>query len=499
MPHHVFISYAHQNNILVQDGAAGWIAHFKDALESFLGNHLDDFPEIWLDFKMRGNAKLDDTIAKTLCESSTLISVVSPRYLKSAWCMDELKMFCQKIDIKIGTKLRIFKVLRVKTPLNDTPAVFRDLTGYEFFVMGKDGRPHTLDPILGSEYKDKFYQTVDDLAFDIAELLKELEGGEQDVGLPDKNIPSPTATNPLPQKNDGLYLALPPPDLWEQYHNIRRDLRHRKIRVLPDSFDVPKPGQFEDFRETARENLRQSKLAVHLFDKNSLEQFGDEQSYVNIQMKLAAERAAEPNFSRLIWLGEDLRGDDEPVQNFISRIVEPSANNVDVLPTTLETFKTAIQDAYSKEPAKTPESKIETETRKIYVLYDKADVEAAQEIERRLLDDFDCELLSASDYLSLSGENAAKQIIEFHNQYLRECDGVLIYWGSSLAPWVRAKLSDLQKARGIERQTDFRAKGVYFDGDLTVKNNFLTREAMILKSENDLSQFVSQLGNGGQH
>ncbi len=487
MSHHVFISYAHQDNIPAEGGAEdGWIARFEKALKSFLGGWFGDAPEIWIDFGLPGNAELSETLKKTLRESATLISVVSPRYLKSSWCKKELELFCQKNDIKVGNKLRIFKVLKANIPLNDTPAVFRELTGYEFFVV-ENGTPRILTPDFGGEYKNKFFLKVSDLAYAISELLNELENtppnDELTIGQP-AILPDDAAA-----KNDALYLALPPPDLWEQYENIKRDLLHRKIRVIPDSFTIPDAEKLEDFKKTTREYLRQCKLAVHLFDKESLAQ-ADEQSYVGVQMRLAAERAADPKFSRLIWLGGELRGDEESVRDFTGRVIgsASSGGKVDVLPGALEAFKTALLDAITEKPSPV----------KIYVLYQNADSAAAKEIERKLFDYFDCEVLPSSDYLSLSGENAAAEIVAAHNDYLRDCDGVLIYRSSQSKIWARGKLSELENiGNGDDRQKEIRARAIYLDENLTDRDDFRTREAIVLKNEKDLSQFVRQLKRSG--
>ena len=55
MAHHVFISYAHLDNVPAQEDAKGWITNFHDALNSFLGQYYDEMPVIWRDPKIAGN------------------------------------------------------------------------------------------------------------------------------------------------------------------------------------------------------------------------------------------------------------------------------------------------------------------------------------------------------------------------------------------------------------------------------------------------------------
>ncbi|HHP7244045.1 MAG TPA: TIR domain-containing protein, partial [Elainellaceae cyanobacterium] len=136
----IFISYTHIDNQPLTDGQKGWISHFHNCLKLRLAQLRGKEPKIWLDTKrIAGNDYLEPSIVQRLPKVALLVSVFSPRYLQSTWCMRELKEFCQAAHqsggLQVGEKSRLFKV--VKTPLerDEYPPETQDLLGYEFFQI----------------------------------------------------------------------------------------------------------------------------------------------------------------------------------------------------------------------------------------------------------------------------------------------------------------------------------------------------------------------------
>ena len=106
------------------------------------------------------------------------MSVLTPRYLKSDWCIKELREFCERAEqsggLVVNNKARIFKVL--KTPVDtqeSLPSVVKELLGYEFFTI-EDGAPLELDPAYGEKFGQDYNRKVVKLAWDVAQLLKTL-------------------------------------------------------------------------------------------------------------------------------------------------------------------------------------------------------------------------------------------------------------------------------------------------------------------------------------
>jgi hypothetical protein len=71
-----------------------------------------------------------------------LVSVLSPRYVKSDWCRKELQEFIhaaeQRGGVFINNKSRIFKVVKTLVPREQHPIEIRGLLGYEFFHIPSD-------------------------------------------------------------------------------------------------------------------------------------------------------------------------------------------------------------------------------------------------------------------------------------------------------------------------------------------------------------------------
>src|SRR2546423_14134869 len=110
-----FISYGHIDNQHVED-EKGWIDNLHERLERRLGELLGHPPKIWRDPRLPGNVYFADVLGDRLGKTSVLVSVLSPGYLQSPWCMGELKEFCRLAELsgglKVGERLRIFKVVK---------------------------------------------------------------------------------------------------------------------------------------------------------------------------------------------------------------------------------------------------------------------------------------------------------------------------------------------------------------------------------------------------
>jgi hypothetical protein len=61
---HLFISYAHLDNLPTPDTGQGWVTRFQQYLESYLSANLKEDAKIWRDDKLRGNDIFADEIIK---------------------------------------------------------------------------------------------------------------------------------------------------------------------------------------------------------------------------------------------------------------------------------------------------------------------------------------------------------------------------------------------------------------------------------------------------
>ena len=86
----VFISSAHLDNIGLVEGHKGWVANLHRALEIRVAQLMGKQSRIWWDPKLRGNDVFAETLIDRLRRVAALVSVVSPRYVKSEWGRKEL-------------------------------------------------------------------------------------------------------------------------------------------------------------------------------------------------------------------------------------------------------------------------------------------------------------------------------------------------------------------------------------------------------------------------
>lgn len=107
----VFISYAHADN---QDG---WVTRLRDRLTQKLNPFLANRVRVWFDDRIRPGTYFKDDIQGTLRNTPIFVSVVSPSYLDSYFCMvDELEWFQKQ-----GGK-DVIQLLKVPVDEQDIPA-----------------------------------------------------------------------------------------------------------------------------------------------------------------------------------------------------------------------------------------------------------------------------------------------------------------------------------------------------------------------------------------
>jgi TIR domain len=95
--HDVFISYAHLDNQELIEGKRGWVANFHRALEIRVAQYLGNKPDIWRDPKLHGSDAFAETVITKVHGSAVMISILSPRYVRSEWTRREVSEFVNAI------------------------------------------------------------------------------------------------------------------------------------------------------------------------------------------------------------------------------------------------------------------------------------------------------------------------------------------------------------------------------------------------------------------
>ena len=162
----IFISYAHIDDMALVEGQKGWISSFHRALEIRLGQLLGRTPRIWRDPKLQGNDAFADRLVDRLPGVAILVSVISPRYMKSDWCLRELHEFTKAAartgGVRVGHKVRVFKIVKTPVPLEQQDPELQHMLGYDFFTADPhSGRPKELSQTADAEIQRLYWAKQD--------------------------------------------------------------------------------------------------------------------------------------------------------------------------------------------------------------------------------------------------------------------------------------------------------------------------------------------------
>ena len=131
----VFVSYSHG----VQGGESETDAPLRDwtlelirKLETDIravDTEFDDL-HIWRDEQIDPTIHISDELRGKVKSSGILLIVMSPRYLTSTWCQNELEWFRQQVQDRERDQGRVFVVRVLRTDENRWPDFLRDARGH---------------------------------------------------------------------------------------------------------------------------------------------------------------------------------------------------------------------------------------------------------------------------------------------------------------------------------------------------------------------------------
>ncbi|MBD2551467.1 TIR domain-containing protein [Microcystis elabens FACHB-917] len=452
--HHVFISYAHIDNLPLSEEQQGWISRFHNTLEVFLSQRLGGRARIWRDLKLQGNDIFGDEIVHAFRDAALFLSVLTPRYVRSDWCKREIHEFCEHAASADGlileNKSRVFKV--IKTPVDRgtveriLPPVVRNSLGYEFFVQDEQG-PMELDPDFGETFKQDYLRKVCILANNAAQMIQRFE--TEKVGLARTHSEAAAAL----EKKTVIFLASCSFDLRDQRELIEADLRSHGYKVLPEQ-RLPAEDEAEHIQAVAA-LLEQAHLSLHLVGSGygAVPDGPSHQSLVEIQNSMAADRSASHGLPRLIWLPQGTQGEQPDQVRFLTTLRRQAApqRGADLIDGTLENLRTVlhasldrlenpsplppeISSASSAEPNDTAPA-----GRMLYLICVATDRKATLPLRK---------LLKAEGWeVSLPAfAGDASALRETHEDMLRNCRAVLIFYGAGDEAWHRSVAMDLLRA-----------------------------------------------------
>jgi hypothetical protein len=465
----IFISYAHIDNQPLAKGLKAWVEAFHEGLGVKLAQLLGEEVKIWRDLKLQGNDVFADTLNKHIAKSAILISIISPRYVKSEWCLRELNEFCRLAEmstgVQIGDKLRVFKVVKTHVSYDEHPPLLQGSLGYEFYEYDQARkRAKEFSPETVPAPDIRYWEKLNDLAYDIKQLIETLRYSSAPAGA---NASTPAAT---------IYLAETTSDLTEQRDKIKRELQQHGHVILPDK---SLPLVARAFEREVSDCLSRSQLSVHLIgERYGIIPEGASRSVIELQNDLAATEGGDRR--RIIWMPVGLQPQDESQQRFVNQLRLGLSNHqgTDLLETKLEDLKTVIQEKLARQnkPEPAAPASSDGDPASVYLICDRQDMDAVRPIE---------------DYLFNEGlevtlpvtEGDETQMIQDHKDNLMMCDAVMIYYGRAGEIWLRMKQRELQKIAGYGRTAPLAAKAIYITGPPTdSKERIREHDALVIKN-----------------
>ena len=453
---HVFISYAHIDNLPLSPEQQGWISRFHHTFSVFLSQRLGMQAQIWRDQKLQGNDIFGDEIVKQFRETALFISILSPRYVRSFWCKKEVTEFCDHAKghggLTVDNKSRLLKV--IKTPVDrengnedSLPAVVQDILGYEFYIQDEQGCLD-LDPDFGETYKQNYLRKICILANNASQLLRYLESNPTT-----DDSPRPGDIEPTTGRKTVVFLASCSFDQRDKRELIEADLRSHGYRVLPE--ERLSSDDEEAHRNALAPLLEQAHVSIHLIGHGygAVPDGPSHQSVVEIQNSLAAERSRSAGLQRLIWLPEAISSDQPAQLRFLHALRQEAAPQLgaDLLQGSLEELRTVIHATLDQLEKPKPEPLIKAsdpadttapagpEARMIYLICVQQDRKQTMPLRKWLKGEGYEVSLPAFD-----GDAAALR--EVNQSLLRDCSAVLLFYGSGDEAWQRSVNMDIRRA-----------------------------------------------------
>lgn len=433
----VFISYGHIDNQPFGDPGGGWVDIFHEHLQNFVNVHLGRRTKVWRDKRLTGAEVFSDEIEQQLRSSAVLVSVISPAYLRSEWCNRELVGFTKAAQdrgsLRVGNLQRVVKVLRLPVERSALPPLLDEVLGTQFYrVDPASERARDLLIDAAADARQVFRTLVYDVAYDLSRLLGSMaaSGGA-------------AAAAPAAPAGDTVFLAWTTGDLTEEREKLRRELEARNYRVVPAG--AP-PLDAAGVRESVLAALREAKIAIHLI--GALYGFvpeGEERSIIELQSDEALYQASNSAAARIFWLAPNAEPQDPRLRALVDRLQKqsPQGGRVDLLANqTVEDLKTLALDRLN--PPKATPAAVTAASALVYLMCDQLDRATVAPMQDFLFDQ------SLEVRLPLF-DGDSEEIRQDHYETLKQCDGVLIFWGKAKEGWLRTMLRDLNKVFGLGR------------------------------------------------
>ena len=454
---HLFVSYAHVDDLATPGEDHGWVSRFHAYLETYLSQSIGEQARIWRDDRLRGDDIFANEIVKQFPETAILLSIISPRYLESEWCLREVDEFCKTAEshggLTVDNKARVLRVMLRRLPSErreQLPLILKSALGYEFYQEVEGSRELPLDPSFGSG--EAYRRQVYFLAEDIAELIDKLK--HRDV----------ESQPPEPSLKPKVYLAECSYDLRDERDKLRGDLKAHGYTVLPEQLARMPDLESEYVQEVSR-LMDQCQVTIHLVgsSRGKLPDGPSSKSVVELQNLIAASKNEQCGLHRVIWLPEGTHSAQAEQQAFIEELQKVASlqRGADLINDNLEALKGVVHSILLKlESPTAPPKQTATMERLVYLMCDQRDRPAAIPLRKFLKS-------AGVDVVIPLFEGDAGTIRKANQDLMTRCDAVIVFYGAGDEAWKRSVDNDLMKMRAYRDGRPLKASFVYLSAPVT--------------------------------
>jgi len=346
-------------------------------------------------------------------ECAAFVAILSPEYLSSTSCSEELQAFLGLPGRPEATLPGVIVIERQSVPHEDWPGELRNLRGYRFWEESEDHIVRTL-----GHPEPRYFDLLSDVAHDVAQRLKDGSATDHETAA-SQDRPRPPA----------LFLAEVSDDLDARLLELRRYLLQREITILPLSWYPREPARY---REAARADLAQSRLFVQLLSEHAGKKSPDlPAGYIGLQHELAVAQG----LAILQWRSPTL--DVQAVDDLSHRALLEGAT---VLRVGFEEFKQSVIERWEKLAGGPEHSTASAPEPELFVFVNagSADMNLARNITQELAE------RGIATALPMSSGRPSEIRADFE-QNLLSCDALLQIYDQAPVSWVRAQLIQARK------------------------------------------------------
>jgi hypothetical protein len=448
----VFVSYAWRDNLAPRVRGADekrdrWVWMFAETLESALGMKLGRDACVWVD---REGISISDkpvaVLSETLGKSPLLLALISPSWLASRFCPEELKEF-RRTHPGTTTREDVLVALIEHVERDDWTSHV-DVNGMPFYRELRPGTYQRLGypvPSLEREDHREFFDEINVLAGEISARLRQLQRSRAaraaspvtpDV-TPAAPVPPPDPAQPL---RPLLWLADSPASLAGERRDLTEAVRQAGFDVVaPAVLDQPLMPM-EAALGGLRSSLQPASVLVQLLDHEPVRGAPDGRSWAQVmadEARAASQRLQAPfvQWRRPGSLGKAPEGAQ---RDLLLGAIEPT---MEELRTSVLALLRAARTRGATECAGGVSPSL------LCMAYAEDDTDTAHEV-GRMLDELKVDYEPCVTPAQLAQPGLADQQGDSEDLLMRQAAGVIIIHGKAAQEWLNTTVVRLKQLRG---------------------------------------------------